>query len=160
MNVDEVPLPGIGVRRDIETASGRRIGIVAHREGSLDLIISAVTDPDACVASISLTPDEASTIGNLLGARHLVAQLTEEHRDLPGVTTRQFLVERGSPFDGRTLGETRMRSRSGASVVAVLSSGEVQASPTPDFVLAAGDLLVVVGTSEGLDTAAKILRHG
>jgi TrkA domain protein len=45
-------------------------------------------------------------------------------------------------------------------VVAVLSSGEVQASPTPDFVLAAGDLLVVVGTSEGLDTAAKILRHG
>jgi TrkA domain protein len=47
-----VPLPGIGVRRDIETASGRRIGIVAHREGSLDLIISAVTDPDACVASI------------------------------------------------------------------------------------------------------------
>jgi TrkA domain protein len=76
------------------------------------------------------------------------------------VTTRQFLVERGSPFDGRSLGETRMRSRSGASVVAVLSSGEVQASPAPDFVLAAGDLLVVVGTSEGLDTAAKILRHG
>ncbi|MDN4612652.1 cation:proton antiporter regulatory subunit [Arthrobacter burdickii] len=160
MNVIETPLPGIGVRREILTGSGRRVGIVAQRDGDLDLIISKAGDPDACVASIPLTPDEAATIGNLLGSRQLVAQLTEEHRDLPGVTTRQFLIERGSPFDGRPLGDTRMRSRSGASLVAVLRSGQVQASPTPDFTLAAGDLLVVVGTSEGLDAAADILRNG
>ncbi|MHA7281046.1 cation:proton antiporter regulatory subunit [Arthrobacter sp. MDT2-2] len=160
MNVIETPLPGIGVRREIVTGSGRRVGIVAQRDGDLDLIISKAGDPDACVASIPLTPDEAATIGNLLGSRQLVAQLTEEHRDLPGVTTRQFLIERGSPFDGRPLGDTRMRSRSGASLVAVLRSGQVQASPTPDFILAAGDLLVVVGTSEGLDAAADILRNG
>ena len=160
MNVIETPLPGIGVRREIVTGSGRRVGIVAQRDGDLDLIISKAGDPDACVASIPLTPDEAATIGNLLGSRQLVAQLTEEHRDLPGVTTRQFMIERGSPFDGRPLGDTRMRSRSGASLVAVLRSGQVQASPTPDFTLAAGDLLVVVGTSEGLDAAADILRNG
>ncbi len=160
MNVIETRLPGIGVRREIVTGSGRRVGIVAQRDGDLDLIISKASDPDACVASIPLTPDEAATIGNLLGSRQLVAQLTEEHRDLPGVSTRQFLIERGSPFDGRPLAATRMRSRSGASLVAVLRSGQVQASPTPDFTLTAGDLLVVVGTSEGLDTAADILRNG
>ncbi|WP_104168343.1 MULTISPECIES: cation:proton antiporter regulatory subunit [Arthrobacter] len=160
MNVIETRLPGIGVRREIVTGSGRRVGIVAQRDGELDLIISKANDPDACVASIPLTPDEAATIGSLLGSRQLVAQLTEEHRDLPGVSTRQFYIDHGSPFDGRTLGDTRMRSRSGASLVAVLRSGQVQASPAPDFTLAGGDLLVVVGTSEGLDTAADILRNG
>lgn len=148
------------MRREIVTGSGRRVGIVAQRDGELDLIISKANDPDACVASIPLTPDEAATIGSLLGSRQLVAQLTEEHRDLPGVSTRQFYIDHGSPFDGRTLGDTRMRSRSGASLVAVLRSGQVQASPAPDFTLAGGDLLVVVGTSEGLDTAADILRNG
>ncbi|MFC3298700.1 cation:proton antiporter regulatory subunit [Arthrobacter agilis] len=160
MNVIETRLPGIGVRREIVTGSGRRVGIVAQRDGDLDLIISKAGDPDACVASIPLTPDEAATIGNLLGSRQLVAQLTEEHRDLPGVSTRQFMIERGSPFDGHRLADTRMRSRSGASLVAVLRAGQVQASPTPDFTLASGDLLVVVGTSEGLDAAADILRNG
>ena len=160
MNVIETRLPGIGIRREIVTGSGRRVGIVAQRDGDLDLIISKAGDPDACVASIPLTTDEAATIGNLLGSRQLVAQLTEEHRELPGVSTRQFLIEPGSPFDGQTLGDTRMRSRSGASLVAVLRSGQVQASPTPDFTLVAGDLLVAVGTSEGLDTAADILRRG
>lgn len=160
MKVEETPLPGIGVRKDIVTASGRRIGTVTQRDGETELIVSRADDPDACLASIPLTSEEASTLGNLLGAHQLVAQLTEAHRDLPGVNTRQFLVEVDSPYDGRKLGDTRMRTRSSVSIVAVLRRGQVQASPTPDFVLGSGDLLVAVGTSEGLDTAAEILRGG
>ncbi|WP_028281529.1 TrkA C-terminal domain-containing protein [Arthrobacter sp. H5] len=160
MKVEETPLPGIGVRKDIVTNSGRRIGTVTQRDGETELIISRSDDPDACLASIPLTSDEATTLGNLLGAHQLVAQLTEDHRDLPGVNTRQFLVDAGSPFDGRKLGDTRMRTRTSVSLVAVLRAGQVQASPTPDFNLTAGDLLVAVGTSEGLDAAAKILRGG
>ncbi len=38
--------------------------------------------------------------------------------------------------------------------------GEVLPSPGPDVVLHPGDLLVAVGTQEGLDTAAGILRNG
>lgn len=160
MKVEETPLPGIGVRKDIVTASGRRIGTVIQRDGETELIVSRADDPDACLASIPLTSEEASTLGNLLGAHQLVAQLTEEHRDLPGVSTRQFLVEAGSPFDGRKLGDTKMRTRTSVSIVAVLRRGQVQASPSPDFLLSAGDLLVAVGTSEGLDAAAEILRGG
>jgi TrkA domain protein len=33
-------------------------------------------------------------------------------------------------------------------------------SPAPDVVLHSGDLLVAVGTQDGLDTAASILRNG
>ncbi|WP_026553349.1 TrkA C-terminal domain-containing protein [Arthrobacter sp. H20] len=160
MKVDKTPLPGIGMRKDIVTSSGRRIGTVTQRDGETALIISRQDDPDACLVSIPLTADEAATLGNLLGAHQLVAQLTEEHRDLPGVNTRQFLVAGGSPFDGYRLGDTLMRTRTGTSVVAAMREGKVEPSPSPDFILLAGDLLIVVGTAEGLDAAADILSGG
>lgn len=158
MNVEVTPLPGIGVRKDFALRNGRRIGVVTHRDGGIDLIVSKSDDPDACAAELPLTADEAGALANLLGAPQLVAQLREEHRDLPGIHTRQLPV--GAPFDGRTLGDTALRTRTGASVVAVMRAGQVHPSPAPDFTLTAGDLLVTVGTSEGLDHAVKILKRG
>ncbi|MCL2533727.1 MAG: cation:proton antiporter regulatory subunit [Nocardiaceae bacterium] len=160
MNVEVTPLPGIGVRKDFALATGRRIGVVTHRDGRTDLIVSKLDDPDACMASIPLESDEASVLANLLGAPQLVAQLREEHRDLPGISTRQLPIGENSPWDGRTLGETAMRTRTGVSVVAVMRAGQVAPSPNPDFTFTEGDLLVAVGTQEGLDHAAKILAHG
>lgn len=160
MNVDVTPLPGIGVRKDFELASGRRIGVITHRDGHSDLIISKAADPDACAASLPLTTEEAATLSNLLGAPQLVAQLQEDHRELPGIVTRQLHIHEGSRFDGAVLGDTGMRTRTGVSVVAVMRAGQVSPSPTPDYVLTGGDILVAVGTVEGLDAAARILRNG
>lgn len=160
MNVEVTPLPGIGVRKDFALRNGRRVGVVTHRDGQIELILSKSDDPDACLAELPLTPDEASALANLLGAPQLVAQLNEEHKDLPGIHTRQIPVREESPFDGRTLGDTALRTRTGVSVVAVMRAGQAHPSPTPDFTLTAGDLLVTVGTSEGLDNAVKILTHG
>ena len=158
VNVEVTPLPGIGVRKDFALRNGRRVGVVTHRDGKIELIVSKSDDPDACLAEIPLTTEEAGALANLLGAPQLVAQLTEEHRDLPGIHTRQIPV--GAPFDGRTLGDTALRTRTGVSVVAVMRAGQVHPSPTPDFTLTAGDLMVTVGTSEGLDNAVKILKRG
>ena len=107
-----------------------------------------------------MTTDEAGALANLLGAPQLVAQLAEEHRDLPGIRTGRLTIASGSPYDGRTLGDTALRSRAGVSVVAVMRAGQVHPSPLPDFTLTAGDLMITVGTSEGLDRAFKILKHG
>jgi TrkA domain protein len=158
MNVEVTPLPGIGVRKDFALRGGRRVGVVTHRDGKIDLIISKSDDPDACLAELALTTDEAGALANLLGAPQLVAQLTGEQRELPGLHTRQIPV--GPPFDGRTLGDTALRTRTGVSVVAVMRAGQVHPSPTPDFTLTAGDLMVTVGTTEGLDNAVAILKKG
>ncbi|WIX75312.1 TrkA C-terminal domain-containing protein [Amycolatopsis carbonis] len=160
MNVEVTPLPGIGVRKDFATRAGRRIGVVTQRDGKIELIVSKADDVDACLASLPLTADEAGALANLLGAPQLVAQLTEEHRELPGIHTRQLPITEDGLFDGRTLGDTAMRTRTSVSVVAVARAGQVHPSPTPDFTFTAGDLLVAVGTSEGLDAAAKILKQG
>ncbi|MFI6771697.1 cation:proton antiporter regulatory subunit [Nocardia sp. NPDC050412] len=160
MNVDVTALPGIGVRKDFQLRSGRRIGVVDHRDGGIDLIVSKPDDPDSCAAQVPLTPDEASVLANLLGSPQLVAKLREDHRDLPGITTRQLPIAEDSPYEGRTLGETGMRTRTKASIVAVMRAGQLHPSPGPDFTFTADDILVVVGTPDGLDAAAKILTHG
>jgi TrkA domain protein len=158
VNVEVTPLPGIGVRKDFALRGGRRVGVVSHRDGQLVLIISKSDDPDACLAELPLTNEEAAALANLLGAPQLVARLNDEHSELPGIHTRQIPV--GPPFDGRTLGDTALRTRTGVSVVAVMRAGQVHPSPAPDFTLTAGDLMVTVGTTEGLDSAVAILKRG
>jgi TrkA domain protein len=53
-----------------------------------------------------------------------------------------------------------MRTRTGVSIVAVMRAGQVYPSPKPDFLLTSGDLLVAVGTTDGLDASAKLLANG
>ncbi|WP_026556163.1 cation:proton antiporter regulatory subunit [Arthrobacter sp. 35W] len=158
MKIEEIPLPGIGFRRELLLGSGRRVGVVTHRDGQTELIVSRVDDPDACAASIPLSAEEAAALGGLLGGTQLIAQLTAEQKNVPGVTTHQILIRPGSAYAGRTLGDTQMRTRTGTSVVALLRSDEVIGSPRPDQVLEAGDLAVIVGTDSGLAEAAKILQ--
>ena len=159
MNVEVTLLPGIGVRKDFALASGRRIGVITLKDGANELIVSRKDDPDATQESITLSNEEAAALGNLLGSPQLIAQLGEEHRDLPGINTRRLPIRADSRFVSRTLGDTAMRTKTGVSVVAVMRAGQVQPSPTPDFTLAAGDLLVAVGTADGLDAAAKLLGN-
>ncbi len=160
MNVEVTPLPGIGVRKDFALRDGRRVGVVTTRDGRLSLIVSKADDPDATLAELQLSTDEAGALANLLGAPQLVEQLSKEQRDLPGIRTDRLTIAGGSPYDGRPLGDTALRTRTQVSVVAVMRAGQVHPSPTPGFTLTAGDLLIVVGTTEGLDAAAKILRNG
>lgn len=154
------PLPGIGTREDFTTRSGHRIGVVTHRDGHVELIVSQPEDPDACLVSIPLLVEESNALAGLLGAPHLVGQLTEQQRELEGIITTQLPIQPGSGFDGRTLGDTAMRTRTGASVVAVVRQGVVHPSPRPDFVFQGNDMVVMVGTVEGLQAAELILEAG
>lgn len=157
MTVHETPLPGIGSRREIELRDGRRIGIVSHRDGHTELIVSSLEDPDACVASVPLSHEEAASLGALLSAPRLVAQLEDEHAEVPGISTRQMVLASDSPFVGERLGATHMRTRTGASIVAVIRAGTTHPSPGPEFLLEESDVLIIVGTGEGLRRAAEIL---
>ncbi|GAA2973027.1 TrkA domain protein [Actinokineospora diospyrosa] len=157
VNVEVTPLPGIGTRHDFVSRTGRRIGVITHRDGHFDLVVSRHDDPDSCVASIPLTVEESAALANLLGAPNLVAQLRDQ---APGVSTRQLPIAPNSPYDGRTLGDTALRTRTAVSVVAVVRAGTVHPSPQPDFALGGGDLLVTVGTADGLAKAAEVLERG
>lgn len=157
--MEQVDLPGIGVRHDLLTESGRRIGVVSHRSGRRDLVLYDEDDPDASDADIPLTDAEAEALADILGASLMLSQLAGLRDQAAGLLTEQVAISAGSPFVGRTLGDTKARTRTGASIVAVLRDREVLASPGPAFRFTAGDVVVVVGTRAGLDGVGGILAN-
>lgn len=157
LRVENRVLPGIGVCQELELHDGRRIGIVTRRDGYRDFVIYD-DDGDGAVQTITLDEKEADVIAEILGAPQLVNRLADLQRSVSAVETEQLPIPATSPYAGRPLGDTQVRTRTGASIVAVLREGTTHASPGPDFRLEAGDLVVTVGTRDGLDQVARILE--
>lgn len=157
IEINESPLPGIGLRDDFVTISGRRVGVVSHRTGQRDLVIYDERDPDACAVTVPLTPGEADTLAEFLGTRRVIERLAQLAEQVETLRTRKLDIAPDSRFDGATLGDTKVRTRTGASIVAVLRGPEAIASPMPAFALRGGDQLIVVGTEEALSAVAQIL---
>lgn len=160
MDVERTALPGIGLQHVFTTAKGRRIGTISHRDGRRDLLVYDRVDPDTCVLTVKLTVEEANALAELLGTARIVERLTELHRQVEGLVSSQIPIAAGSPYDGRPLGDTQARTRTGASIVAVVRDGNVVASPRPDFVFHANDIVVVVGTAEGTTAVGDLLAAG
>jgi TrkA domain protein len=155
VEVEEVELPGVGFRHEFATREGRRVGVVSHRAGRRDLVVYDPKDPDACSEVVRLSTEEADALAELLGAPRILERLATLREQ--GLVTDQLPLPDRSPYIGRTLGDTAARSRTGASVVAVLRGGGVVPSPAPDFRFEAGDVLVVVGTRTGIEGVSRIL---
>jgi TrkA domain protein len=150
-------LPGIGVCQELELSGGRRIGIVTRRNGLRDLVIYDAEDADAAADHVELSDDEANAVAEILGAPQLTFRLAALHQQAAGLRVEQLPIPADSPFVGRPLGDAKVRTRTGASIVAILRMGAATPSPTPDFILRAGDLAVIVGTQDAIDTVAGIL---
>ncbi|WFB06165.1 potassium transporter TrkA [Streptomyces sp. LX-29] len=149
------PLPGIGVQYDLTTREHRHLSVIAHRDGARTVSVYRSDDPDACAQSLRLTGGEsAALIDALMPAHHSPNVL---HTTDLGLVAERIELSAHSHWNGRVLGETRLRTETGASVVAVLRRAEATPSPAPDFRLAGGDTLIVVGTREGIEAAATIL---
>lgn len=157
VRIEKTELPGIGVRHDVLTAGGRRISVVSHRDGERDLALYDVDDPDSCRDSIVMTDDEAAALADLLGGSIILSQLSGLTAQTAGVYTEQLLLPADSPYLNRPLGDTRTRTRTGVSIVAIVRGLEVIPSPTPAVVLNPGDTIVAVGTREGLEALGHVL---
>ncbi len=99
--------------------------------------------------------------------RELYAPLYEEHDDY-GVMTRLQTAQQltqlhwvplppHSPLVDRTIGESRIRSRSGVSVVAILRNEELIPNPTPSQRLEAGDFVAVMGNQHELPAFERLV---
>jgi len=157
MDVQRTALPGIGLQHGFVTAAGRHVGVVSHRTGRRDLVIYHRDDPDTAVEVIRLTAEEADGLAELLATSRVVERLSDLERQVEGLASEQIPIPPGSRFDGRPLAHTEARTRTGASIVAVVRDHHVTASPRPDFVFHAGDVVVAVGSAEAMAAVTKLL---
>lgn len=149
------PLPGVGTQYDIATRDGRHISVVAHEDGRRFVGFYDPEDPDSCQATVPLETEEAASLASVI-APDPAAGLPNGDMGLDLVTER-IPIGPDSPFRGRLLGDTRARTRTGASIVAILRRTGAHPSPGPADRLEAGDTLLVVGTREGVDELAAII---
>ncbi len=155
--VSETPLPGVGVRHEFSTVGGERIAVVTHRTGRRELAIYDRADPDACTTVLHLNPDDTRTLAELLGASPVSEAVAAVQQRLEGLAIEWITIPSGSPFVGATIAEGAFRTRTGASIVAVIRGNTTVPAPEPGHRFQAGEVIVAVGTTEGLAQLRDVL---
>jgi CPA2 family monovalent cation:H+ antiporter-2 len=74
------------------------------------------------------------------------------------VDTEAYLVKEGSYASGRSIKELRIRSTTGATVIAIKRENEIIPSPGLEFVFNPGDILYLIGSQESLSKAFALLE--
>lgn len=85
--------------------------------------------------------------------------LAEKIRAFHGLIALQWSqIQPDSPLAGRSIEESRIRARTGMSIVGVIHDDNVDANPRPDTVLHVGDLVAAIGSEEQA-AAFALLTH-
>ena len=159
-HLDETPLPGIGTRLDFVTEDGRRMGVVQHHGGRRELFVCAPGDPDSTQWGLRLSEDDAHSLVDALGVVSVGEDTGKRTYDVEGLVFEWVDVAEGSPGAGHSIGQLRVRTRTGASIVAVLRPTGSVPAPEPSFVIEAGDTLVTAGTVDGVRAVRALLDAG
>jgi TrkA domain protein len=158
--IEETSLPGVGRRLDFTAEDGSRIGVIHHRTGRRELFFCSAEDPDSVRQSMTLSDKDSHALSEALGGSTLIENLESLQQQIEGLAIDWIAVKAGSPYAEKTIGDARIRTRTGVSVVAVLRGETAVPAPGPEFGVEAGDTLVVVGTPEGIKSVAEILKFG
>lgn len=157
MEVFETRLPGVGVRYEFETEAGERVGVVVRRDGLREVAVYDADDPDRCRASIAVGPAEAAVLVELLGGSKLTERLADLRHEVEGLAIEWVTMRDGIGLTGQSIGDGRIRTDTGASVVAVVRGTTSLPGPGPDFVFEPGDVVLVMGAADSVDRAVERL---
>jgi TrkA domain protein len=156
--VSETRLPGVGIRHEFTTASGERLAVLTHRTGRREIAVyDRADDPDACTTVLHLSHDDTRTLAELLGASPVSEAVAAVQQRLEGLAIDWVTVRAGSRFIGATIGEGGFRTRTGVSIVAIVRGSVTVPAPGPDQRFQEGDVVVAVGTPEGLEQLRSLL---
>jgi TrkA domain protein len=157
VEIFETPLPGVGIRYEFTSAAGDRLGVVVRRDSRRELVLYDDRDPDRCRELVELTGAEAATLVELLGGTKVTERIADLRHEVEGLSIQWVTMVDRSGLSGKTIGDGQIRTRTGASVVAVIRGDESIPGPGPDFQLESGDVALVVGSVDGVQRAAQLL---
>ena len=108
------------------------------RQAGVDRVVNTHEIGGSRMAALVLQPDVVEFLGVVMHAEELSVRLAETP------------VTAHGPFAGRALAACEIDESTGATVLAVRRDGSFVTSPPDDFVLAAGDVLIALGTRDQL----------
>lgn len=158
-DVRETKLPGVGVRHEFTTDDGRIIGVLVLHDGRREILVYDSDDPDACSSIVSLSANDTRTVSELLGVSRVTEAVSAVQQEIEGLAIEWIELTPSSPASGATIGDGMYRTKTGSSIVAVIRDGKSIPAPGPEFGLLSGDVVVAVGTSEGLTAMRELIRR-
>ena len=104
-NVDveifETPLPGIGVRYEFDTETGRRLGVLVHRDGHRDMLVYCEDDVDSCSETLRLSLAESASLVELLGGTKITERLSDLRHEVQGLSIEWVSLDGRAPLAGK-----------------------------------------------------------
>ena len=79
-----------------------------------------------------------------------VKSLPEKCEIITDIETETYRINDHTPAVGRSIKDLRIRSSTGATVIAVRRDGELIPSPEPEFMIKPGDVLYLIGEKENV----------
>lgn len=156
MKVFETQLPGVGDRFTVEFEDGGQLVVLIYNEGSQDVYWGP--SPDAEKERLfEVTERQARTLAEIFDGSYFGPVDENFENTLQDAAIEWVEVDDDDPIVGRTIGEAGVRSKTGATVLAVRRGRQTFSNPDAEFGVEAGDILVVVGDDEAHDALERLL---
>ena len=136
------------------------MGVIHSRTGRRDLFVCAPENPDLVAVTVHLNEEEAHNLIDMLGGSQVVADMNHLQQRVEGLAIDWLPVLREAFAARQTIGDLRLRTRTGVYIVAALRDGTAFPAPEPSSQIERGDTLVVVGSPEGIEAASGIIAGG
>lgn len=157
--IEETELPGIGVRREFTTRGGMRLGVIATRTGTRDLLLYDRDDPDVCRSVVPLDEKDSDVLADLLGADVVSNDAASTLVNLEGLAIDWVSIDPASEVAGMSIGDARLRTRTDATVAAIIDGDHSVPGPGPEAILPPGAVVVAVGSTEGVRRMEALLSR-
>jgi TrkA domain protein len=159
LQVRETRLPGVGTKFSMATSRGDKVSTIVHLDGMREIYHYGEDDDEPSV--LTLNDEEARQLGALLGGVVYRPQLVQDLEvALKDLVMEWIELPKSSPLVGLTVATCRIRSTTGATIVAILRDSGSLATPHPDEKLRACDTLVVIGRPESFTEIRRLVAEG
>jgi TrkA domain protein len=152
MQFKEVDLPGIGKKFSIITTGKEKVSVIIHLSGKREIYFFEKDDFDEPVCSFVLNEEEANQLGSVLMGTFFKPESKEEKEMfLKNLIIEWISLEKGSLLINKSIKESEIRKKTGASIVAIIRGDLTITNPSPDEILKEGDTIVLVGNKQQIE---------
>ena len=149
MQVKTSDLPGIGKRYSIITANKEQVVVIIHHHGPREVYHFTHPDEDEPDYTLSLSDEEARQLGTILmGVDYQPVADERVEMLLKNIRLEWLTVKPDSCVANTRIIDSRIRSRTGATVVGIQRGESIIGSPDVSEVIQPGDVLMVIGTRD------------
>ena len=160
--IREAFLPGVGHKFQIETASGDRLVIVIHDDGTRELYHFTRKNPDKVASVVTLADSEARQIAGIIGGLTYVPKsLPSAEMVIDDLLLEWYTIQPGSACIGRSIRDLQVRTATGASIVSIIEPDRIKRlNPEADTVLNEGATLILAGDRRTITAVKHLLEKG